>query len=202
MLNTLMAIVLAAVMIPARQVDSKTVRIYIVNSPGETMIASKFPAIQSDIERGLQFWSDLAPDHPTFEIIGLTPIDRTEDVFHTLSWSVEYASDADLTVFVIANEQSRRLLFDDAAGEAQEFYRFAFAVEYGFPGANGFPATIAHESGHVLYSLPDLYRHCGTCPPDIMRWPVPAFDLYFIGCESLATLGSPCKTVSLPIIVT
>lgn len=196
-----MAIVIAVALIPARQTDPKTVRIYIVNSPGETMIASKFPAIQSEIIRGLQFWSDLAPDHPQFEIIGLTPIDRTEDVFHTLSWSVEYASDADITIFVIANEQSRRLLFDDAAGESQEFYRFSFVVEYGFPGANGFPATIAHESGHVLYSLPDLYWLCSTCPPDIMRWPVPAFDLHFVGCESLATIGSPCETRSLPLIV-
>ncbi len=77
-------------------------------------------------------------------------------------------------------------------------HQFMFAVT---TSASPWPdATIAHEFGHLYFGLPDWYLDGECNQTDIMCNHVQAYLNGVIGCKSLAYLGSPCMSVSLPLI--
>lgn len=59
-------------------------------------------------------------------------------------------------------------------------------------------AAIAHELGHALYNLPDLYfDHSCAEITDIMCSAAPAYNARWIGCITLEKLGRPCHFLFL-----
>jgi hypothetical protein len=58
------------------------------------------------------------------------------------------------------------------------------------------PWVAAHELGHAVYGLPDLYEGLDIMNPFQAR---EAYEVGAVGCASLAALGAPCRRVYLPI---
>jgi hypothetical protein len=111
-------------------------------------------------------------------------------------WHTVEANQQEITIYIVDHSSSGALLFG-YGGYAQDYYRLAVVVN-----GNGTDARIAHELGHVLYGLPDWYTMPNKCnAPDIMCDAESAFRANIKGCNTLAFLGTPCYTLSLPVIV-
>lgn len=101
------------------------------------------------------------------------------------------------TIYVVDNENSAALLFGKYAGYSQEYYNIIVVVLYPL-GENQmeYESLVAHELGHNLFDLPDLYNQ--MCAYDIMCRSSDAYAAGFIGCQSSAYLGKPCTKLFLP----
>lgn len=169
----------------------RCIRVVFVVPPGERLTNAEQAQAITAIAGGVAFWHADLPIQSTSVI--------TIGVDTSLEWSRPYLHDdaVDLTIFVIDNSTSGKLLPGGAVGQAQDYYGAIWVVLNGFPGPDGLAATIAHELGHVVYDLDDL-------PPgltDIMSMPpTTAYRARFVGCTSLAQLERPCSYTYLPLV--
>lgn len=165
-----------------------------VESPGETFSPAQRATTRAQVADALAWWDraavagGLAP--PGLALVEVQTA-QVDDPFAPLWFAplVTYDNPA-LEIYVVANHRARALLRGRFAGEAAPAYRALFAVAHAYPGL---APTVAHELGHVLYDLPDLYERPGQCRAmDLMCYPAPAYAAGTLGCRSLATLGQPC----------
>lgn len=173
--------------------NGSTLHLVYVSIPGETFTTAEQQQALVSTQRAVDWWNI-----PT-NIITSTLVLTQTDALTNFDWQRQRAvvSD-DITIYVIDNSNSHRLLFGDSAGEAQEYYKIAAVVLYGLPGEKGLEATITHELGHILYHLDDQPQ--GLI--DIMGDTATAYRMHFIGCASLAAMGKPCQTTYLPMLST
>lgn len=173
--------------------------VYVVPA-GETFTADEQAAAREQIDQALVWWEARADRR--FQVADTVSLTTTADVYHDLrSWSMPYLTSADrLTIFVIDNSESGALIFDNSAGEAQDYYGAIWVVTRGYPGEGGLGAATAHEVGHVVYGLDHPPEPCAL---DIMcaRTPVAAYREGVLGCFTGALLGQPCdKRTYLPFM--
>jgi hypothetical protein len=134
------------------------------------------------------------------DIVDTQLITTNVDVYNepiTMWSTLSVAEQNEVYVYAVDHSSSGALLFG-YGGYAQDYYRLLVIVN-----GNAQDARIAHELGHVLYGLPDWYKIPGKCnAPDIMCDAEYAYRKNIKGCNTLAFLGTPCYTISLPLIIT
>lgn len=103
------------------------------------------------------------------------------------------------TIFIVNNKTTQSKLFT-SEGYNQEYYNIIVALLYPFGETQThFESVLAHELGHNLYHLPDLYYT--KCSNDIMCRPYYPYQRGFVGCKSLAYIGRPCTLYYVPLIM-
>lgn len=173
----------------------RAARIVIVEPPGETYDAALGVQAAQATAGAAAWWHALSPITTTVVISETQVVTTSADVLADLDWMLPYLSDnGPLTIYVLDNRVSGRLLWGDAGGTGSSAYGGFVVVT---AGGGSLDARIAHELGHALYRLPDVR----VCTGDIMCNPGYAYAARVIGCASLAGLGAPCKITYLPLIV-
>lgn len=152
------------------------------------------------IERAFAFWKKNGYE-PAIHIQPHGVVIPSSDPYSTLvsQWFGSPAAlPADsLTILVVDNETSGSFFFSHSAAYSQDYYQLIVSTHYPLAAnSEAYEAALAHELGHVLYHLPDLYD--GACSFDIMCFPLLPYGQGFVGCDSLAYLGRPCTRLFLP----
>lgn len=166
------------------------ITILFVEPPGESFTVAQQCEELRDIQAALEWWQSLSPVPTRLHIAQTQFITTTEDVYETLP-----IGEGDLTIVVIDNRQSGRLIQDRIEGGASYDLGTVWVVT-----TDNNAARVTHELGHALYNLPDLYSTPALCIGiDIMCGTQrDAYQQRFIGCQSLAYLGRPCQRTYLP----
>lgn len=201
MRRLLLALLLALAALPAVTHGSQAplpVVLVVVESPGETLDAKRRAAAAAAIADALTWWAALGPRPLAWELADERTI-IVADPFDGAGWigpHLTYQGEQ-LEIYLVANEAGHQgLLGGQYAGFALPAYRAAAVTSW---SAGGLTANLAHELGHVLYGLPDLYELGRGClEVDIMCEPATAYGQGWIGCRSLAALGVGCHRVWLP----
>jgi len=131
------------------------------------------------------------------EFWGITPALSISTQYHARAYEnfewIDLYKD-ELTLYIVYTNGAAFVTGTHGAAS----YELMFAV---ITSSSSWPeAIIAHEFGHLMFGLPDLYHDNPCNVTDIMCNPVQAYRMGMIGCQSLATLGKPCMFVSLPLI--
>jgi len=128
-----------------------------------------------------------------------TVITVTDEIYAVYDWMPVTLRDDGTILITIVDDSSTRRYFDFRDRRIAGFALAdnVYAVLIGLPGEHGLAALIAHELGHAAMGLPDLYP---ADQWDIMSAPAWAYNSNFVGCRSLAALGSPCTRSYLPLI--
>jgi len=190
-----------ALVIPHAPV-TRSIRLVVVQPPNETVDAVAIQTAQQAVVGANAFWHDRAPFVVDLALASTEVLTTEADVYGDTAWSAGLASTevSRITIVVIDNRNSGKLLFAHRGGWAQPWNALAVVLLHPVVGQNALPAMIAHELGHVLFDLPDLYPIPGACAhTDIMCYQVAAYNMPAIGCTSLATLGYPCQRVNMPL---
>lgn len=191
LVTSVIALVCALIAPPAPLV--RNVRIVLVEPPGEAYSPARAAQARLGVDSAVAFWDSYA----ALSITGTTILTLTDaTTFSDLTWSLPMlAPGGPVTIFVLDNSVSNARLSGGGVGDAQEYFRAIWACQFG----DVLAPLIAHELGHVLFDLPDLYYTPDACThPDIMCDHVAAFQRGFIGCQSLAFIGTPCHEVYIP----
>lgn len=170
----------------------RDVRIVFVEPVGEAYSPVRATQAQTAITSAAAFWSGYA----ALSVTSTSILTTTGDTFGDLTWSLPMlAPNGPVTIFILDNNVSNARLPGGDVGDAQDYYGAIWVCQFG----DVLPAVLAHELGHVLFGLPDWYRAPELCAhPDIMCDHVAAFQRGFIGCASLAFIGTPCHEVFIP----
>lgn len=181
-------------LLPPPVVD-RGITIVFVEPPGEQFTNTMQAQAYGDTAQALAWWKTLSPIPTELRVKATRAITGTNEVYTTLPYF-----SGDLTIVIIDNQQSGRLLEDRARGLANGDAGMVWVVL----GTGGMPlqADIAHEIGHAVYGLPDLYQTPDACVAmDIMCFRHDqAYAARWIGCGSRALLGDPCRVTYLPIV--
>jgi hypothetical protein len=199
---TRLLIVLALVFSPAP--SPRTIRLVLIAPVGETVDMTAIQTAQQSVMGAASFWHDRAPFAFELWIASTETITTTADVYtRDIAWAMGLGDPQHITIVVVDNRVSRRqLLLGDAGGWAAPWANLAVVTLRQAVGLNALAAIIAHELGHVLFNLPDLYDIPGACThTDIMCFYVAAYNTPAIGCASLAALGYPCQKVHMPTLL-
>lgn len=179
-------------------VIQRIIHVLFVIPTGETLTNAEQARGLAAVADAAVFWSTHSPIPADLQVRS-TVVITTGDPYASLEWSRPYLHNAnpDVTIFVIDNGASGRLLLGHSVGQAQDYYGAIWVVTQGYPGDDGLAAALAHELGHVLYGLNDL----PPGPTDIMRMPpTAAYRAGWIGCDSLERLGAPCTRFYVPLL--
>lgn len=173
---------------------TRAITVVFVEPPGEQFTGTMQAQAYADTAQALAWWEALSPTPTTLRITATRTMTVTSDVYATLPYF-----SGDLTIVIIDNQQSARLLDDRARGLANPSAGMVWVVHG--TGGISLQADIAHELGHAVYGLPDRYQTPGACVAmDIMCFRHDqAYAAHWIGCGSLADLGAPCRATYLPI---
>ena len=195
MIGWIMILWVAAVLQPS---TARPVQLIFVEPAGEVFTTEEQEQARVSVEQAIAWWGDLSPTPIAMAITGTELLTTTDDVYHGWGWARPFLADDNpvTTIFVIDNSISGRLIFDDSAGETQDYYNMIAIVLYPNSDPDAMTAATAHEFGHLLYDLP--HQQGAT---DIMNNWLTAYKMRFIGCESLEILGAPCTRVSLPLVL-
>lgn len=164
---------------------------------GETLTNAEQARSFAAVADAATFWSAHSPIATDLRIRSTVVMTAT-DAYTSLEWARPLLREGnpEVTIFIIDNSASGKLLLGHSVGQAQDYYGAAWVVQGGYPGDDGLAAALAHELGHVLYGLDDL----SPGPTDIMRMPpTAAYHAGWIGCDSLARMGAPCTRFYVPL---
>lgn len=182
------------------------VNIVIVSPDGDTGSDEVTEQAIKTVQSGLDWWKALSPITITSTIRSVTVITSTEDYYKdTITQSYPWMTDTAITIFAINNTTSHhQICFPITDGEICVSGGFAFQPWGWFlMDSEDASSVAAHEFGHVLFNLDDLYHDDPAClEVDIMCEPAIAYATRMIGCRSLYTLGHPCQRIYLPMIAT
>jgi hypothetical protein len=207
----LLAVIIAAILLPAQAADNTvnyTVRIVYVQPAGETFTAEERAYAYQSVQAAAVWWEELSPITTTLDIVDTTEVlSPSFDVYahHEQLFAegvvVPAVSPGEMLLFIVDNSTSRRELTGGwGSADGLGYYRGAVLVV----NTGEIASLIAHEFGHALYDLEDLYIQPRKTPAgtlDIMDYTVGiAFQQKTIGCTSLAALGKPCAQVYLPVV--
>lgn len=193
-----LAIVLLLAALSPAQAASEVlpVRLLYVESPGEQFTPDGLSAARTAALEALAWWYDRAPSPVAYRVTEELLI-AVGNPFTAERWMAPYVTFENqiLEIYIVANAHSGKMLYGHA-GYAAPNYRAVFVVS---DSVTGLAPAIAHELGHVLYGLPDLYNIPGACrAPDIMCYPAAPYRAGIVGCLSLAYLGNACERTYLP----
>jgi len=164
----------------------RTITVVFVEPAGETLTAEEQHDVLMATEDAARWWEALSPI-PTQLTIGATRFMTTTDDVYTALPIIP----GDLTVFVLDNTVSSKLIQDHTEGAASYDLK---AIWITTSRSTPMPVRMAHEFGHAVYNLPDFYKTPALCTlTDIMCMSQrDAYATRQIGCQSLAYLGYPC----------
>lgn len=178
----------------------RNVQIVFVQQPGEIFTIEEQQQVVASVKGAIVFWSDLSPLTTTLAIASTELFTTTFAIYDNPQWfDAIFDRPHDITIVVVDNSSNGKPLPAGNFAGANTHYDVIVVTTR----ANNLPgeqaALLAHELGHVLYDLPDLYTH-GCSGVDIMCNPITAYGAYTIGCVSLEYLGYPCQRIYLPAI--
>lgn len=160
----------------------RPVRLVLRSTDAAVLTAADAARITAHVEAALAWWSARGPDRLTLAAVAA----------ESGPWLPgEMDPDPVPTIYAVG----------DPGTDAYALHRRGWAyIASGLPDEE-WPHTVAHELGHLLYDLNDLYltRDCGRTL-DIMCASRTAYDAGTIGCVSLAALGRPCQRTYLPLL--
>lgn len=164
-------------------------------TPVRVVLVGAFtPAEQAEavsrVERAVAFWEARAPQ-PAGAVVVTPPVLAVLPDSYP-AWLADLGFHDEYTVYIL---NTPPYPFGPVHWHANFAQRYTVTT-YNHPVST--EATLAHEIGHLLYNLPDLYP-CGET--DIMCNPASAYPDR-LGCATLAHLGAPCQRVALPLLGT
>jgi hypothetical protein len=178
----------------------REIRIVFVQPAGETFTAEEQTRAGETVEAALGWWAALSPITTTLAISAAEAITVEEEINDPPWWITRYFEPSPyVTIAILDNSESGAPLWGGGYAGANTAYDVVLITSTTTDLPNATAALLAHELGHVLYDLPDLYT--GGCQhTDIMCNPVTAFNERIIGCESRAVIGAPCRHRYLAVI--
>lgn len=170
----------------------RNIRIVFVQPAGETFTIEEQAGVRATVETALGWWTTLSPITTTLTISATEAITVEDAVNDPPWWITRYFEPSPLvTIAILDNSESGDVLWGGGYAGANTHYDVVLITSTTTDLPNATAALLAHELGHVLYDLPDLYT--GGCQhTDIMCNPITAYNERIIGCESRTTMGLPC----------
>jgi hypothetical protein len=188
-----MRLLVALVLITLPVAIDRPVRLVFVQPAGETFTAEEQAEALESVKATLSWWEELAPISTTLTISATNVITVEEGVSDPPWWIERYFEPSPfITIAIVDNSESGSDLWAGGWAGANTHYDVILATNPDLNLPNALAALLAHEMGHVLYDLPDLYTR-GCQHTDIMCNPVTAFNERIIGCASRAVMGMPCQ---------
>lgn len=141
-----------------------------------------------ELESALGWWAALDPDPiPYFIDSDHECIIYRDDPLQDLEWKDERLSREGKWVYIVESTEPIKM--------QSGYYAYAigdYFVQAVYSGSTNDESIMAHEFGHTLYSLPDLYiwykDYC-LHNMDIMCYPTPAYNTRVVGKMSAENLG-------------
>lgn len=201
-MNILLILLIIVSLVHPTATVQRDIHLVFVQPQGETFTPEEQALATQQVRDGIAFWMDRAPLSTQVRVRSSQLLTTDADVFRTVEWSQPFwntSATAGITLFVIDNSESSDAFWDTLPAFCYPQYSVAMIL-LSQRVQDAVAISVAHELGHLLYNLPDLY-YDGPCTGiDIMCEPVMAYRMRFIGCTSLATMGSPCQRVVLPML--
>lgn len=171
----------------------RDIRIVFVQPTGETFTIEEQAEARATVEAALGWWTGLSPISTTLTISATESIMVEDAVNDPPFWILDYFEPSPyVTIVILDNSESGDTLWGGGYAGANTAYDVVLITNTTTDLPDATAALLAHELGHVLYDLPDLYT--GGCQhTDIMCNPVTAYNESVIGCESRAVMGVPCQ---------
>lgn len=178
----------------------RDVRIVFVQPNGEVFTLEERAQAREAVEAALGWWEELSPISTTLTISATETI-TVESAVNDPPWWIEryFEPSPFVTIVILDNSESGSELWAGGYAGANTYYDVVLITSTTTDLPNATTALLAHELGHVLYDLPDLYTK-GCYHTDIMCNPITAFNERIIGCLSRAAMGVPCQHRYLAII--
>lgn len=182
-----------ALLLPQFAPVNREIRIVFVQPVGETFTIEEQAQARTAVEAALSWWEELSPISTTLTISTTEAITVEKAVNDPPFWILDYFEPSPyITIAVLDNSESGDELWGGGYAGANTAYDVVLITSTATDLPNATAALLAHEMGHVLYDLPDLYT--GGCQhTDIMCNPITAFNERVIGCESRVAMGVPCQ---------
>jgi hypothetical protein len=202
-MRALLILLLLLAAVPSSQAAAaRPIVVTFVTPPGETTTEDEMQQGVRAVEAAVQWWQEVYADTPPtrIEVAGVFPAPNNVDVYREHEW-IGAASNIWRIYLVDNSESKRRFTFENA--EVEGFAYQGYTASVVLTGDWQRPAAIAHELGHVFFSLPDTYTFPVTwrCPEvDLMCNPDQAYVARTLGCRTRANLGAPCRQVWLPLM--
>lgn len=204
-MQTILSLMLfVALFVPSlAQTDAHPVRLIVAVPPGQPMTDDDIRTSMQIATDALAFWTRHDPAHPVYVLDSVQVLDVPQPSDDDALWRAPIvAMPQDMpTVWVYVNHDPFYLFPGyqrNVSGMAILNSALVVLEQHRFRWSSA--AILAHELGHVLYHLNDLYDD-GPCDPyDLMCAPETAYHADWLGCQSLAAIGGGCKTQYLPIV--
>lgn len=178
------------------------VRVYFVQPEHETFTQEEQQSSIIGITHAYQYWQTNGYTK-TVEIEPKGILYPNASPYSTIldQWyGIPLVDNDEITTILVVDNQTTLSTVLGMEGYSQEYYNIIAVVLYPFGRSQTyFESVVAHELGHILYHLPDLYY--STCANDIMCYPYHPYKNGFVGCTSLASLGRPCAKYYIPLIM-
>jgi hypothetical protein len=167
-----------------------------VQPNGETYTPQEQAYTVQQVTEAAAFWGYTVTELHTrkFEI-AIDPYTNSLDAWGYVDrvWKPNQA----ITIYIVDNSISGNYFFNNSSSGYAHIADRWIVVRLN----DSLAAVTAHELGHVLYGLPDWYTQAGKCTAiDIMCDANAAYSSGIKGCLTLAFIGHPCYTVSLPLV--
>lgn len=177
---------------------ARQIQIIYVEPAGEVFAPAEQAGARSQIEAAMQWWEELSPITLTLTITGTSFMTTTADFVYDepglfVNTVPRPAGWRTLMLFVVDNQTSLRGFYGGKPGTSWPGGDIALMTL-----ASPLAAVTAHELGHLLFYLTDLYH--APCAIDIMCRDIEAYAAHTIGCVSLGRMGYPCRRVFVPYV--
>lgn len=203
---TVLLLALALILPPGSQAAPPiTVALYLVVPPGVSEQPDDAGQAKGSVQAALAWWRDHDPARTTFVVRALrrVTLPRPGDDGWLLPIP-RYPAGDNLAVWVYVNRDPWYTLPGSPLGAGLGLAYGGNVITVLEPRQMPWTraATIAHEVGHVVYTLPDLYRDDPACAQglDLMCNADAAYIQSWLGCRSLARIGGACRPIYLPLI--
>jgi len=193
---------------PIKSIDhvwQMPIHIIIVSPDSENVPSSAFNDAVRYTADSLEWWRRLSPIHITSSIVSVVSITRTDDFYdNPIGSTIDVAMPDSISIFMIDNAISHTAIYSSYIGIAWPNNNTPSTWVLMYPESPFYASsTLAHELGHLLFDLPDLYVDPNNCyEPDIMCYPIWAYESNMIGCISRSIIGYPCKRIFIPMMTT
>lgn len=178
------------------------VAVYLAVPPDETIAPDDETRAATIVHDALAWWSAHTPKQPTFTVDALRVVSMPRPGSDGWLQDIPVHPPDGVAVWLYVNHDPFYLIPGNGRDVIGTVYGSNALVVLDPRQLPWTPqSTVAHELGHILYNLPDWYRTDPTCTRgmDLMCNAEAAYVHGWLGCRSLAWIGSPCKTTYLPL---
>lgn len=183
------------------------IKLVYIQPAGETFTEDEKAEVLRNTQAALDWWTALSPHTSSLSIDPVAETRLTSTTVYTDPFSLYSVKPGEILLFTIDTSTSNRTLCYTYRKTCNIYSGLGWPnggpVVVGFTNRGTTPQVIAHEMGHAVYGLLDVYllprQQVRTI--DIMDSSFfTAFAQRFIGCYSLNLLRAPCKSTYLPTI--